>query len=139
MKITLTQKKAPFHFEASDGKHSLTMDASETIGGTDAGMRPMAVLLSSLGGCSSIDVISILEKQKQTITHFKVEMEAERADAVPAVFTKIKLTFFIDGTVDASKADRAVNLSMDKYCSVTKMLEPTVEITHAIVLNGNTL
>ena len=52
MKITLTQKNAPFHFEATDGKHSLTMDASEAIGGTDAGMRPMAVLLSSLGGCS---------------------------------------------------------------------------------------
>ena len=139
MKLTLRQKNAPFHFEATDGKHILTMDASEAIGGTDAGMRPMQVLLSSLGGCSSIDVISILEKQKQTITNFKVEMDAERADAVPAVFTKILLTFILEGEIDTAKADRAVNLSMDKYCSVTKMLEPTVEITHAIVLNGNTL
>ncbi|TNE72989.1 OsmC family peroxiredoxin [bacterium] len=137
MKVKIKRLNEHYLLEAqnADGNRML-MDANPSIGGTGAGVRPMEVVLMSLAGCSSIDVLSILKKSRQVATNFNVEVDAERADAVPAVFTKIHVEYQIEGDVDVDKAKRAIELSMTKYCSVTKMLEPTVEITHALRLNG---
>lgn len=115
---------------------SVQLDGSTTIGGVNGGMRPMQLLLASLGGCSSIDVISILTKQKQTIEDIKVEVYGERdEEQIPAVFKTIHVTFELTGDLDEDKVSKAVSLSMDKYCSVAKMLEKTAIITYDFTIN----
>lgn len=110
------------------------IDGPADLGGENAGLRPMETLLAALAGCSSMDVIKILKKQRQHLERLEVDVNAERADAVPAVFTKIHLRFRAHGAVDLKKLEKAVALSVEKYCSVSKMLEPTVEITAEGVL-----
>jgi putative redox protein len=110
------------------------IDGPADLGGEHAGLRPMETLLAALAGCSSMDVIKILKKQRQHLERLEVEVNAERADAVPAVFTKIHLRFKAHGAVDLKKLEKAVALSVEKYCSVSKMLQPKVEITAEGVL-----
>lgn len=128
--ITWTQK-AQFVGKSGSG-HEILMDGPPDAGGENAGPRPMEMLLMGLGGCSTYDVVSILKKSRQEITDCKVEIDAERADAVPAVFTKIHLHFVVSGNnLKESQVKRAVSLSADKYCSASIMLEAGgVEITH---------
>ncbi|QEG24911.1 OsmC family protein [Mariniblastus fucicola] len=115
----------------SGSGHSVVMDGSPDHGGRDLGVRPMEMVLLGLGGCSAFDVISILKKSRQNVDDCEVHLEAERADDVPAVFTKIKLTYVVTGKdLSQTQVDRAVSLSMDKYCSVTKMLEGSVDISY---------
>jgi len=107
------------------------MSAAAEAGGDDAGPRPMEMVLMGLGGCSGIDVLSILRKGRQRVSACEISIEAERADAVPAVFTRIHLRFRLRGErLNRNKVARAVSLSMEKYCSVTRMLEKTAAITH---------
>lgn len=137
MKIQLKRVNDAVHLEATNEEGNIVnIDGSEAIGGEGKGARPMQLLIMGLGGCSSMDVISILQKQKQVITDYTVNIEAER-DAVntPSLFTNIHVEFVIKGDVDPKKLERAVNLSMEKYCSVTKILEKTATITHSITLN----
>lgn len=116
---------------AEMGQHALVIDGSPKIGGRDLGPRPMELVLAGLGGCTAMDVISILRKARQDVTDCVIEVEAERADAVPAVFTRIHLRYIVTGNdLKESAVERAVNLSATKYCSVSKMLSATVEITH---------
>lgn len=98
------------------------------------GPRPMEYILVGLGGCSSVDVMSILKKARQDVTECVVEIDAERADAVPAVFTKIHLKFKVTGNnLKPAAVERAARLSAEQYCSVSKMLEGGgVEITHSV-------
>lgn len=111
----------------SESGHTMVMDAN---GGATA-PSPMESVLMSLGGCSSVDVVSILEKARQNVRGCQVELSGTRADAVPALFTDIHLRFIITGTNVAEKhVERAVNLSADKYCSVALMLNKAVNITH---------
>ncbi|MBD3821487.1 MAG: OsmC family protein [Thiotrichales bacterium] len=119
-------------FEATSSTgHKVMMDASKEVGGEDRGSRPMELLLMGLGGCSGIDVIMMLEKGKQDVKDCHMEITSERADAVPAVYTKIHLHFKVTGTdLNEKKVARAVELSAEKYCSVSKMLEKTAEMTH---------
>lgn len=119
-------------FEATSSTgHKVMMDASKEVGGEDRGSRPMELLLMGLGGCSGIDVIMMLEKGKQDVKDCQMEITSERADAVPAVYTKIHLHFKVTGTdLNEKKVARAVELSAEKYCSVSKMLEKTAEMTH---------
>jgi len=126
--------KGNFHFEASnEGGQVVNIDASPAIGGENKGARPMELLIMGLGGCSGIDVVNILKKQKIDLTNFKISIDAEReADAVPSLFTKIHVTFIFDKDVDKNKAERAVSLSMEKYCSVAKTLEKTASITSSV-------
>lgn len=137
MKIQLKRVNDAVHLEATNEEGNIVnIDGSEAIGGEGKGARPMQLLIMGLGGCSSMDVISILQKQKQVITDYAVNIEAERdADNTPSLFTNIHVEFVIRGEVDPKKLDRAVNLSMEKYCSVTKILEKTAKITHSITLN----
>lgn len=136
MKISLKRQNDAVHLLAQneDGQ-TVDIDGSPNIGGEDKGVRPMQLLLMGLAGCSSMDVISILKKQKQEIIDYDVIVEAERdADATPSLFTTINLEFIFKGNVDQKKAERAVALSMDKYCSVTKIMEKTATITHSITI-----
>jgi len=131
MRVTLTRTQgAQFVAKNAAGQTAL-IDGPADIGGQGEGVRPMEMLLMSLAGCSAMDVLLILNKQRQPIVDLTIDVEGQRADAVPAVYTDIHLVFTATGDLDAAKLDRAVALSMEKYCSVTKMLEPTVRITHA--------
>lgn len=137
MKINIKRLNDNFHMEASneDG-NVLHMDGSPDIGGEGKGMRPMQLLLAAVGGCSAIDVILILKKQKQIIESFEVEVEGEREKIEDySLFRDICLNFKIKGEVDFEKAERAVKLSMEKYCSVSKTLEPTAKISYKVTLN----
>jgi putative redox protein len=127
-------KKGNFHFEAgNEGGQKVNIDASPAIGGENKGARPMELLIMGLGGCSGIDVINILKKQKIELEDFKIKIDAEREpDATPSLFRKIHIHFIFKGTIDKSKAERAVALSIDKYCSVAKTLEKTAEITYEL-------
>ena len=130
MDILIQRINDAFHMRATneDGQ-SLEMDATPDIGGEGKGMRPMQVVLSALGGCSSIDVIHILRKQRQPLQDFSVKLHAERVDSIPKVFKEIHVEYILTGALDPAKVEKAISLSMEKYCSVTKMLEPTVNIT----------
>jgi len=115
----------------SGSGHSVVMDGAPDAGGRDLGIRPMEMLLLGLGGCSAFDVVSILRKSRQKIGDCEVEIEAERAAEIPRIFTKIHLHFIVSGNnLDSDKVARAVDLSADKYCSASRMLEKAAEITH---------
>ncbi len=115
----------------SDSDHKVMMDAGEAVGGLNRGARPMEMLLLGLGGCTSIDVMLMLNKSKQDVTDCRVEIEAERAQDIPAVFTKIHVRFVVSGrNLKANRVERAIKLSADKYCSASVMLGKTAEITH---------
>ena len=129
MKVTL-RRTTGAQFEArNEAGQVAVLDGPPDVGGRGAGVRPMELLLMSLGGCSAVDVLLILQKQRQAYTGLDVTVDGARADAVPAVFTRIHLHFEAEGDVDPKKLEHAVALSMEKYCSVAKMLEHTAKIT----------
>lgn len=134
IKIELNRVNDAFHFEAKNEMDNIVhIDASPDIGGANAGMRPMQLLLAALGGCSAIDVISILRKQKQDIKDVKITVTGEREkDAIPSLYTEIHAHFKLYGNLDENKVKKAVSLSMDKYCSVTKTLEKTAKVTYSV-------
>lgn len=136
MQLKMKRVNNAFHFQTeNESGQILNMDASPEIGGENAGLRPMQVLASSLAGCSAIDILNILYKQKQAVEDFTVNIEAKRADTIPAIFTNIHLKINIKGKVDLQKAERAAQLSFEKYCSVSKMLEGNCEITYEVSVN----
>lgn len=116
--------------EAGSG-HAIVMDGPPDHGGRNLAPRPMEMVLLGLGGCTAFDVVSMLKKARQAVTNCEVNIEAERADAIPAVFTHIHIHFAISGErLSEQHVQRAVDLSTEKYCSVTAMLAKTAEITH---------
>lgn len=126
------------HFRATNMEGvTLDIDGSPEIGGKNRGFRPMHTLLAAVAGCAGIDIVEILKKQKITEFDLKVEVEGERQkDVIPSLWDTIHVTFRIDGTIDEGKAKRAVQLSMDKYCSVAKTLDKTAKLTWRLVVNG---
>lgn len=111
--------------------HAVVMDGPPDHGGRNIGMRPMEMILLGVGGCSSFDVVHILQKGRNTIVNCVTEISAERVDAIPSVFSKIHLHFVVSGpNLKVSAVERAVKLSAEKYCSATIMLSKSVEITH---------
>lgn len=133
MKITLERMNNAVHLVGiNENGLTTSIDGSPKIGGEDLGPRPMELVLMAAGSCSSMDVLSILQKMKQEVKSYKVEVNGERdMDAIPSVFTSIHLKFILEGDLDDSKVARAIELSMDKYCSVTHMLRGSVEITYS--------
>jgi putative redox protein len=131
MQVQLKRVNDAFHFEArGSGNIPVHIDSGQTSGGDDAGARPMELILMSLASCSAIDIITILRKQRLKIDKFDISVEGQRRDnKIPAVFEKINLHFSLTGNLTGAKVKRAIDLSMEKYCSVTAMLRPTVEIT----------
>jgi len=131
MKVDVKWEGGMAFAASGDSGHQVIMDASPDVGGENRGSRPMELLLMGLGGCSSIDVMMMLNKARQQVTDCRAVIEAERADAVPAVFTRIHVHFIVSGRdVSAKHVERAVKLSAEKYCSASIMLAKAAEITH---------
>ena len=132
-RITWVQD-ALFVGESGSG-HTITMDGSPDDGGRDLAARPMEMVLLGMGGCTAIDVASMLRKQRQDVRDIIVELEAERADDFPKVFTSVKLIYRVRGKkLNRALVERAVSLSDEKYCSATAMIRKSAAVTHQIVL-----
>ena len=116
----------------NDTGNTLEMDGSPDAGGNYAGFRPMQMLLAAAGGCSAIDVISILKKQKQDLKTLNVEVDGNRVQKdTYSEFDKINLHFILSGNLEESKVDKAISLSVNKYCSVSKALQPQAKVTYS--------
>ncbi|PCJ86929.1 MAG: peroxiredoxin [Thiotrichaceae bacterium] len=115
----------------SESGHSVVMDGPPESGGRNLGIRPMEMVLLGMGGCTAFDVVLILKRQRQLITDCQVELSSERADEAPKVFTKIHVHYVVKGKgLDAKKVARAVDMTAEKYCSVSIMLAQSVDVTH---------
>ena len=138
MQVQLKRVDQAFHFEAVGvAGVPVQIDANPDIGGHNAGARPMEMLLMGLGGCSAIDIILILQKQKQEITDFRIHIDGEREpDAVPSVFTNIRIHYALAGNLDEQKVKRAIDLSMEKYCSVSVILNKTAKLSYTFSINA---
>ena len=139
MKISLNRVNKDYLFEATSSNNlKVLMDNKSKSEGKVEGISPMEVLLMGLAGCSSIDVVSILNKQRINPITLRMEVEGIRdASAVPAPFQGINVTLFLEGEdITPEKAKRAAQLSFDKYCSVSKSLDPNIIINQTIVVNG---
>jgi putative redox protein len=139
MKVELSRVDDAFHFEAIGASNVVVnIDAGENIGGHNLGARPMELLLMGLGGCTSIDVLLILKKQRQVVENLKLVIEGERVkiegtEMTP--FRNINIHFIFKGDLDPRKVEKAIELSMEKYCSATAQLAATAEITHTLEIN----
>ena len=122
----------------ADG-HILRLDIPVDQGGHGSGFRPMQTLLASLAGCSSVDIISILKKQRQELTNIKIDIDGKREEGKePALWKEVDVKFILEGEIEESKAKRAVELSLEKYCSVAETLRKAgATITYEVFLNGN--
>ncbi|MES2545834.1 MAG: OsmC family protein [Bacteroidota bacterium] len=141
MKISLDRINDDYHFQLKNERgHVVELDSRAEYGGSDLAPSPMELLLMGVAGCSAIDIISILKKQRQEITSYKTEVEGIREqieDAKP--FKEIILSIFLEGNINEEKAIKAAQLSFEKYCSVSKTLEPTAKIYYKVVLNNKAI
>lgn len=137
MKITLNRINDDYLFECENSiGNSILLDNISESEGTKA-VSPMESLLMAVAGCSGIDMVSIMKKQRQELTNFSAEVEGERIqedDAKP--FKNIMVKFFLEGKIDPNKARKAAELSFEKYCSVSKTLEPKVTVNYQVFVNG---
>lgn len=124
VKIELSRAEGDFGFEAKDAfGHVVKIDSNPESGGVNFGVRPMQLLLMGLGGCSGIDIVSILKKQRQTVEGFDMKIEGEReTGAEPSLWKTVHIIFELKGNIDIDKAKRACALSIDKYCSVAETI-----------------
>lgn len=137
--VALKRVAGDFGFEASDtAGHIIRTDSSDESGGANYGTRPMQLLLMALGSCSGIDVVTILNKQKQTIDSFEMKVIGEREKGkTPSLWKTIHIEFSLTGTIDMDKAKRACQLSIEKYCSVAETLRRAgATLTWEVKLNG---
>jgi len=122
----------------SDSNHWITMDGPEDASGSNAGVRPKELVLIALGGCTGSDVVNILRKKKAHVDDFEMNITAEMSDEHPKVYKSIHIEFVFYGTdIQDKDVERAIGLSQTRYCSVTKMLEKSVEITHSYKIHVN--
>ncbi|MGV3503764.1 MAG: OsmC family protein [Adhaeribacter sp.] len=137
MKVELRRVNNAFHFEAVGlAGVPVHMDGSPDIGGENAGARPMEMILMGLGGCSAIDIVLILQKQRQVIEDMAVSIEGDRVpNETPSVFKNIHVHYTFKGDLQVEKVARAIELSMEKYCSVTAILNKTAVITHSFSID----
>ncbi len=124
IEINLHRVAGDFGFEGKDANgHTVHMDTSDESGGSNFGVRPMQMLLMGLGGCSAIDIVMILKKQRQTIDDFSIKITGEREPGKePSLWATAKIVFYLKGAIDSEKAYRACELSMNKYCSVAETM-----------------
>ncbi len=135
MKISLNRVNDAVHFEGASDTTAVRVDidGSPDIGGEGLGARPMELVLMALGSCSALDLVSILKKQRQQIDDITIEVEGQRREAIPTIFTAIHISFSLKGTIDQAKAEKAAELAVKKYCSVHDMLAAGgVDITYDI-------
>jgi len=140
MKIELKRLDDAYHMQAvNEMGNTVETDGSPDIGGNNKAMRPLQLMLAGLGSCSSIDVILILRKQRQDLQDIKLTVTAEREkDKVPSLFTEINVHYDLSGNLNKEKVERAISLSMEKYCSVAKLLEKTAAITWSYKIHSLT-
>ncbi len=137
MKITLERMNQAVHFRATSAEgHTVDIDGGPTSDGEDQGARPMQLVLMAAGGCSSIDIHLILKKMRQSVDDLKIEVEGERVDTIPGVFKKITFHYHFKGDLNKEKVRKSIDMSLDKYCSVVKMLDHNVEIDYHFSING---
>ncbi|PSQ85809.1 MAG: osmotically inducible protein C [Bacteroidetes bacterium QH_2_63_10] len=132
MTLSLERINDAIHFRGTNGSFDLPIASSDDR----EGLTPMEMAGLSVVGCSSIDILTILDKQKQTVNDFSAEIDGERAEDPPRVFTDLHMHYELTGNVDPNKVRRAIELSLDKYCSVSNMIKHTASITYAFTLNG---
>ncbi len=140
--VELERVAGDYGFKATDANgHSLQTDSSIENGGLGAGVRPMQSLLMALGGCSGIDIVAILKKQRQEIETFTMKISGEReAGKEPSLWKTIEVQFHLTGTIEKGKAERACALSMEKYCSVAETLRRAgAAISWTVTVNGETI
>ena len=131
MKAAVTLDQGMTFTASADSGFNLKMDASPEVGGLNDGFRPMELLLMGLGGCSAVDVISILRKKRQAVTGFDILLDAEQAKDHPRVFTRITVKFIFRGNqIDPKAVERSIELSATKYCPVQAMMARSVPIEH---------
>ena len=124
---------ADMHFEGSSSSgHKLTMDADKESGGHNKGFRPMELLLVGFGGCSGMDVISILREKRQNVTGLETNVKGEQADSFPHIYEKVHIEYVVKGKdIQKEAIERSIQLSLEKYCSVGATLGKTAVITHS--------
>ncbi|WP_113639421.1 OsmC family protein [Nubsella zeaxanthinifaciens] len=137
MEINLIRKSGKFNFKATNsGGFSVELDANPAIGGTGKGFRPMETLLVGLGGCSGIDMVNILTKQKEDLKDIKINIKAtRREDETPAIFENIDIQFNLFGELSVAKVERALQMTFDKYCSVSNILGRSATINFTYTIN----
>lgn len=137
MKITLNRIDDDYLFECTNSIGNTILLDNISHSENSKGVSPMESLLMAVAGCSGIDMVSILKKQRQEITAFKAEVEGERIEVDEAKpFKTITVKFYVDGNIDPKKAERAAALSFEKYCSVSKTIEPTATVNYEVFVNG---
>jgi putative redox protein len=137
-RIQLNRINGDFGFQATDASgHTALMDSSPETGGQEFGIRPMQMLLMGLGGCSGIDIVSILKKQRQTVEGFSMIIDGDREQGKePSLWENVHIIFQLKGTIDLDKAQKACALSMEKYCSVAATLrEAHCKISWEVTVN----
>jgi len=133
--LELNRVEEPFVFELRNEEGVIcSIDANPSIGGKGKGFRPMELLAGSLAGCASIDILLILKKQRIEPTHFGIKIETKRVDAIPAIFDEIKLIFEVNQEVPQEKLEKAIGLTLDKYCSVSASLKEEVKVVFEVKL-----
>lgn len=138
MKIELNLVEEPYVFQMKNEMGAVcTFDASASLGGKNKGLTPMQLLAGSLAGCMSIDVIMILQKQKINPKIYRVDIDATQKSGTPSPFESIDLIFSVDAQVPLDKLERAIQLSKEKYCSVSLSLNPGIKITHEVKIEHN--
>ncbi|MDN3605486.1 OsmC family protein [Kaistella yonginensis] len=137
MKITLNRINDDYLFECKNAVGNTILLNNNSQSESSEGVSPMETILMAVAGCSGIDMVSILKKQRQEITKFSAEVEGERIEVDEAKpFKTILVKFFVDGNIDPKKAERAASLSFEKYCSVSKTMEPNVTVNYEVFVNG---
>jgi putative redox protein len=138
VEVNLKRIEGDFGFEGMDANgHVVRMDSSNESGGINFGIRPMQMLLMGLGGCSAIDIVTILKKQRQEVKDFSIKIEGEReAGKEPSLWQDVNIVFVLTGTIEIEKALRACELSMNKYCSVAETLKRSgTNLTWSVKVN----
>ena len=131
MKAKVTLSEGSSFKGVVESGHGVVMDVSPDLGGQNLGPRPMEMILLGLGGCTAIDVLEILRKGRQQVINMEVQLESERSSKDPKVFKNIQINFVLSGKkLDERKVGRAIELSAEKYCSVSMMLNKTAEISY---------
>ncbi|WP_256004781.1 OsmC family protein [Pedobacter deserti] len=136
MEINLIRKSGKFNFEAQNsGGFSVELDAKAEIGGEGKGFRPMEMLLIGLGGCSGIDMVNILAKQKEELNDIKIAIRAERREEIPSIFETINIHFDLYGSLSTQKVERALSMTFEKYCSVANILERSAQLKYTYTIH----
>lgn len=121
----------------SGSGHSVVIDGAPDAGGRNMGFRPMELMLLGLGSCSAFDVMMILKRGREQVTDCIVELDGQRAETDPKVYTSVELVYKVAGkNLDKNKVERAVNLSAEKYCSASKMFSMSATLTHRIEITN---